>query len=195
MTAGAGPPTPPSGRDRLKALLIDRAVSQGDFTLASGRKSRYYLDARLVTLHPEGAYLIARAILDLIAAERIEAEAIGGLTMGADPIASAVAAVSHLEGRPIPAFIVRKEAKGHGARRQVEGGLEPGARVVVVDDVVTTAGSTLQAVSAVEALGCQVAAIVSLVDREEGGGQALKRYRYYPLFRVSELIEDSARRS
>ena len=195
MTAGAGPPTPTSGRDRLKALLIDRAVSQGDFTLASGRKSRYYLDARLVTLHPEGAYLIARAILDLIAAERIEADAIGGLTMGADPIASAVAAVSHLEGRPMPAFIVRKEAKGHGARKQVEGGLEPGARVVVVDDVVTTAGSTLQAVSAVEALGCQVAAVVSLVDREEGGGQALKAYRYYPLFRVSELIEDSARRS
>ena len=180
---------PAARRLRLLGLLRQKAVTFGDFTLASGRKSSYYIDGRLVTLHPEGAYLIGRVILDMMKQEGIDAEAVGGLTMGADPIAAAVAVVSHLEGRPISAFIVRKEAKGHGTGRRVEGGLRPGAPVLVVDDVVTTAGSTLQAIRAVEEIGCRVAGVVCLIDREEGGGQALKEYRFHPLFRVADLLE------
>ena len=110
MTSG----NPEGRRARLLALLRERAVTFGEFTLASGRKSSYYIDGRLVTLHPEGAYLIARVILDLLARERIAADAVGGLTLGADPIAAATAAVSHAEGSPLSAFIVRKKAKEHG---------------------------------------------------------------------------------
>ncbi len=176
-------------RARLRALLRERALTFGDFTLASGRRSRYYLDARLVTLNPEGAWLVARSIIDLLETEGIRAEAIGGLTLGADPIAAAVAAVSHWRGAPLPAFIVRKQTKDHGTRRQVEGGLARGAQVVIVDDVVTTASSTLVAIEAVESLGCTVTAAVCLVDREEGGEEALAGYRFLPLFRISELLD------
>jgi orotate phosphoribosyltransferase len=187
-TAGSGG----ERRARLLVLLRERSVTYGDFTLASGRKSSYYLDGRLVTLHHEGAYLIAREILDLLARCGIRAEAIGGMTMGADPIAGAVAAVSHLQEVPLSAFIVRKEAKGHGTGKRVEGGLKRGDRVVIVDDVVTTAGSTLQAIRAVEELGCRVVAVVCLVDREEGGAEALKGYPFYPLFRVADLLSGDA---
>lgn len=189
------PDTPVARRARLLALLRERALTRGDFTLASGRKSSYYIDARLVTLHPEGAWLIARAILDLLDRERIGAEAIGGLTMGADPIAAAVAVVSHQQGTPLSAFIVRKEAKGHGTGRRIEGGLAPGTRVVVVDDVVTTAGSTLQAISAVEESGGRVVAVVCVLDREEGGREALRGYPFHPLFRIGELLADPRART
>lgn len=175
---------------RLRALLRQRAIRYGDFTLASGRKSTYYVDGRLVTLHHEGAWLVARVILDLLTREGVEATAIGGLTMGADPIAGAVAAVSHLEGRPLGAFIVRKEAKGHGTGKRVEGDLRAGDRVVVVDDVITTAGSTLQAIRAVEEIGCKVVAVVCLIDRQEGGAEALAGYRFLPMFTIGELLEN-----
>ena len=108
--------------------------------------------------------------------------------MGADPIAGATAAVSHQEGTPLNAFIVRKEAKGHGTGRRVEGPLREGDRVVVVDDVVTTAGSTLQAIEAVQGAGATVVAVVCLVDRLEGGAEKLAGYRFYPLFTVAELL-------
>lgn len=189
------PDTPAGRRDRLLTLLKERAIQFGDFTLASGRKSAYYLDGRLVTLDAEGACLIARVILDLVRQEGIQAEALGGLTMGADPIAGAVAAVSHAQGTPLSAFIVRKEAKGHGTGRRVEGPLPAGARVIVVDDVVTTAGSTLQAIEAVEASGATVAAVICLVDRLEGGAEALRAYRYHPLFTVNDLLAGRAGRS
>jgi len=181
--------TPQDRRDRLLALLRERAVAFGDFTLASGRKSTYYIDARLVTLHPEGGYLIGRVILDMMARHGIEADAVGGLTLGADPIAVSVAVASHQERRPLPAFVVRKEAKSHGTGRRVEGGLKPGARVLIVDDVVTTAGSTLQAIGAVEEMGCRVAAVMCLIDRAEGGAEALRDYPFHPLFTVAELLE------
>lgn len=191
-----GPPREPATagarRERLLLLMRERAVKHGDFTLASGRKSPYYLDGRLVTLDGEGSWLIARVILDLIEREAIEAEAIGGLTLGADPIAAATAAVAHASGRSLSAFIVRKESKGHGTGRRVEGPLSAGQRVIVVEDVVTTAGSTLQAIQAVEAIGCRVTAVVCLVDRGEGGAGALAGYRYYPLFEVAELLSGAA---
>ena len=184
------PATPEQRSARLRALLRQRAIRHGEFTLASGRKSSYYVDGRLVTLHHEGAWLVARVILDLLAREKVEAVALGGLTMGADPIAGAVAAVSHLEGRPLKAFIVRKEVKGHGTGKRVEGDLIAGDRVVVVDDVITTAGSTLQAIKAVEEIGCQVAAVVCLIDRQEGGAAALAGYRFLPMFTIAELLQD-----
>ncbi len=139
--------------------------------------------------------MTARVILDVVRREEIRAEAIGGLTLGADPIAAAVAAVSHLEGTPLSAFIVRKEAKGHGMGRKVEGGLAKGQSVIVVDDVVTTAGSTLQAIRAVEEIGAKVAAVICLIDREEGGREALSGYRFYPLFALAEVLPSSAPRS
>lgn len=188
MESSAVAETAAGRRRRLLEILKEKAVTFGDFTLASGRKSSYYIDARLVTLHPEGAYLIARAILDWLTEEGIPVEAVGGLTLGADPIAGAVAAVSHLTGSQVSAFIVRKEAKGHGTQRRVEGPLRKGQRVVIVDDVVTTAGSTLQAIQAVEQMGCVVAAAVCVIDREEGGAAALAGYRFHPLFTVSELL-------
>jgi len=199
LTAPAAPsPSPdnPEGRrERLLSLLRERALSFGDFTLASGRKSTFYLDGRLVTLHHEGAYLTARVILDVVRRQDIRAQAIGGMTLGADPISAAVAAVSHLEGPPLSAFIVRKEAKGHGTGRRVEGGLQAGTRVIVVDDVVTTAGSTLQAIRAVEEIGGKVEAVICLIDREEGGREALAGYPFYPLFALAEVLPDRAPRS
>ncbi len=186
---------PETRRARLLDILRERAVSFGDFTLASGRKSSYYIDARVVTLHHEGSYLIARAILDFLSAGGIEADAIGGLAIGADPIAGAVAALSHLEAAPLSGFIVRKESKGHGTGRRIEGDLASGSRVVVVDDVITTGASTLAAILAVEEIGCKVAAVICVIDREEGGAQTLKEYRFHPLFRVSELIDRGAARA
>jgi len=189
------PDTPEGRRERLLALLKERAISFGDFTLASGRKSPYYLDGRLVTLDAEGACLLARVILDTLEREGISAAALGGLTMGADPIAGAVAAISHAQGTPMQAFLVRKEAKGHGTGRRVEGPLRAGDHVVVVDDVITTAGSTLQAIQAVESAGATVAAVICLVDRLEGGAEALRGYRYHPLFTVNDLLGERAGRS
>jgi len=191
----AHPDTAAARRARLLSVMREKAVTFGDFTLASGRRSTWYLDVRLVTLDPEGAWLTARGILDLLAMEGISAEAIGGLTLGADPIAGAVAAVSHAEGRPMAGFIVRKAAKGHGTARRIEGGLRAGRDVIVVDDVITTAGSTLQAIRAVEEAGCRVVAVICLVDRQEGGAEALEGYRFYSLFTAAELIAGGAGRA
>jgi len=176
-------------RDRLKTLLREHSLMFGDFTLASGKKSRFYFDSKKTTLLPEGAFLTAREILRVVRREAIQASAIGGLTLGADPIVCPVAALSHAEGPPLRAFIVRKEAKDHGTGRRIEGNLEPGTRVIIVDDVVTTAGSTLQAIEAAEQAGHVVVAVLCLVDREEGGTEKLSRWPFYPLFRKSEIFE------
>jgi orotate phosphoribosyltransferase len=174
-------------RDRLKGLLKKHSLQFGDFTLASGRKSRYYFDSKRTTLLAEGAYLAAAEFLKCIRDNGIEADAVGGMTLGADPIVCPMAALSQIEGRPLSAFIVRKEAKGHGTARQIEGVLAPRSRVIVVDDVVTTGGSTLRAIEAVEAAGHEVAAVLCLVDREEGGTEPLSRWPFFPIFRRSEI--------
>ena len=176
-------------RNRLGALLRQHSLMFGDFTLASGKKSSFYFDSKKTTLLPEGAYLVAAEILALLAKQGIRADAIGGMTLGADPIVCPVAALSHQEGQPLRAFIVRKESKEHGTGRQIEGSLEPGSRVVVVDDVVTTAGSTLKAIEAVETAGHEVVAVVCLVDREEGGTQRLSRWPFHPLFRKDDIFK------
>ena len=176
----------------LSALIRQRSLRTGEFTLSSGKKSSYYLDCRTTTLHPRGALLIGRLILHRIRAEKISADAIGGLTMGADPIATAVAIVSSLEGSPIPAFIVRKETKGHGTQKEIEGyNGEPGSRVIVVDDVCTTGDSILKAAEKAEEAGYQVVAAFCVVDREEGGTEIIaKKYPFYPLFTAKELLSD-----
>lgn len=176
-------------RGRLKDLLKEQSLKFGDFTLVSGKKSSFYFDSKKTTLLPEGAYLVAAQMLEVLRQNKVEADAIGGMTLGADPIVCPIAALSHLDGPPLPAFIVRKEAKGHGTASQVEGNLAPGSRVIIVDDVVTTAGSTLRAIDAVEAAGHQVVAVLALVDREEGGTEKLSRWPYFPLFRKDEIFQ------
>jgi len=175
-------------RERLKALLRMHSLTFGDFTLASGKKSSYYFDSKKTTLLPEGAYLVAAEMLKTLADNDIQADAIGGMTLGADPIVCPVAALSQLAGTPLRAFIVRKETKKHGTGHRIEGNLEPNSRVVVVDDVVTTGGSTLRAIEAAEEAGFRIVAVLCIVDREEGGTERLSRWPFYPLFRKAEIL-------
>ena len=177
---------------QLRDIIRQKSLRIGDFTLSSGKKSSYYLDCSMTTLDPKGALLIGRLILDRIRREKIQANAIGGLTMGADPIATAVAVVSAIEGRPLPAFIVRKETKGHGTQRAIEGwDGKQGSRVIVVDDVCTTGDSILRAADRAEEAGYEVVAAFCVVDREEGGTELIaKRYPFYSLFTAKELLKD-----
>jgi orotate phosphoribosyltransferase len=157
---------------RLVGLLRRDALRTGRFTLASGRTSHYYVDGRKVTLSAEGADLIGAGVLDHLA-DLPEVSSVGGLTMGADPIVGATLAVAGARGLAHwRGFLVRKEAKGHGTGKLVEGPLEPGSTVAIVDDVATTGGSSLQAVAAVEAMGCKVARVVVVLDRLEGAAEA-----------------------
>src|SRR5262245_28872153 len=183
----------PEARAELAEIIRTNSLRVGDFVLSSGKKASYYLDCRLTTLHPRGALLIARIILQKIRQLEIHADAIGGLTLGADPIAASVAVVSELEGAPLRAFIVRKEAKSHGMQRLIEGwdGL-PGSHVIIVDDVCTTGDSILRACDKAEEAGYKVAAAFCVVDREEGGTDAIsRRYPFYPLFTAKELLRTS----
>ena len=177
-------------RDALAALLRNNSVRTGDFVLASGRRSSYYVDARRTTMSGRGQMLIGRVGLAALDATGWSPDAVGGLTLGADPVAYAIAHAAALEGRPLEAFTVRKEAKAHGAGRQVEGPVEPGARVVVIEDVVTTGGSALRAIEVLNGFGAEVLGVLALVDREEGGRQAIEAsgHKLVSLVRVSELI-------
>jgi len=163
--------------NRLLAIALDRgAIKYGNFTLSSGKKSTYYFDGRLLSLDPEGAHLISQALLPLL--QRAGAEAIGGTTLGADPIVTAVALTSYLDGYPIPAFIVRKESKSYGTKQNIEGTLLPGSKVGIVDDVCTTGGSLFHAIKAAEEAGCTVVKVVSLLDRNEGGSKEMRKQGY-----------------
>ena len=168
-----------ASRDRLLALLTERSFSEREIVLSSGRKSNFYVDCKQTTLDAEGHVLVGRLLLARIDAyERRtgrEIAAVGGLTLGADPIASAVSMTSALAGRPIPAFIVRKEPKGHGTASWLEGAsnIPDGAEVVVVEDVITTGGSALRAVERVRGAGYRVGLVLNLVDRCEGGRDAI----------------------
>lgn len=174
---------------RLQELLKTRSLKTGDFILASGRKSKYYFDSKLTTLEAEGSFLTAECFLDLIAKEGLKADAIGGMTLGADPIVSAVAAVSYERKRPMTAFIVRKEEKGHGTGKWIEGPVVAGQKVIMVDDVVTTGGSTLKAIEHAVDFGLEVVAVMALLDREEGGTEILtKRFPFYPVLRRSDIF-------
>ncbi len=174
-------------RERLKELIRERCLLKGDFVLASGVRSSVYFDCKRATLDPEGVALIGELLWERIAALPGEVKAVGGPTIGADPIVGHLAALSWQKGKPIAAFLVRKESKSHGTRRQIENPPPAGARVVLFEDVVTSGGSTLDAVRAAEEAGLKVAAIFCLVDREQGGEKALAPYGYHPLFRKSEF--------
>jgi len=179
-------------KERLRTLLVKHSLSFGDFVLSSGKKSHYYLDVRKVSTLPEGAFLIAKIILSML--EEGDVQALGGPTIGADPIAGAVAAVSFLEGRQLPTFLVRKEVKTHGTVRAIEGNLKKGWKVAILDDVITTAGSILTAVRAVEEAGCSVARTLAVVDREEGGAEQIRNagYRFDAILTVTEILKPGA---
>ena len=163
-------------RQQLIDLVRELALEFGDFTLASGKKATFYLDCRKVTLDPRGANQIAEGILELIQAEM--PDAVGGMAIGADPITAAVVTVAGQRGLPIRGFIVRKESKGHGKGQDVEGPVRSGDRVIVVEDTVTTGGSSLKAIAKVEAAGLQVMGVVAVIDRLEGGKEAFSAAGY-----------------
>ncbi len=158
---------------RLISLLLERSVTRGDFVLASGRKSTYYIDARRTTMSGEGQLLIGHLGLATLDQHEWVPRAVGGLTLGADPVAYAIAHAARRAGRTIDAFTVRKEAKGHGLGRRIEGNLAAGDPVVVVEDVITTGHSALAAVAQVRQAGGQVLGVLAVVDREEGGREAI----------------------
>jgi orotate phosphoribosyltransferase len=157
----------------LVALLRARSFRRGTFTLASGRQSSFYVDARPTTMSARGLYLIGSLGLDAIRHAGWRPDLVGGLTLGADPVAYAIALASDRAPPSIDGFTVRKEAKAHGTGRQIEGAFREGARVVVVEDVITTGGSALRAIEVVRQAGAQVDGVLAVVDREEGGMEAL----------------------
>jgi orotate phosphoribosyltransferase len=164
--------------DNLKAdlyrLLKQEALKTGHFVLSSGKTSNYYLDGRVITLTPEGAYLVARIVLDFVKDKPIVA--IGGPTLGADPIVGAIACLSHLDKIPLKTFIVRKAAKEHGTQRRIEGpALEKGSKVILVDDVATTGKALVEAKEALDSLGIQADTAMVIVDRGEGGKENLAK--------------------
>lgn len=154
-------------RAELMELFRQRALKFGDFTLASGKKAKYYLDGKQITLHSRGLKLVSEGLLDLL--QSVEFSAFGGMSIGADPIVGGVLTAAAARGRELNGFLVRKEAKGHGTGKFIEGPVAPGASVVIVDDVVTTGGSAIQAIERVEEFGCRVVGVVAIVDRMEGG--------------------------
>ncbi|MFN0207905.1 MAG: orotate phosphoribosyltransferase [Planctomycetota bacterium] len=180
---------------RLLQLLRERAVIRGEFILSSGQKSNYYIDGRLVTLDAEGSLAVADAIIEKIGNRNVAA--VGGLTMGADPIAAAISAISARDyqekklNRMFRAFLVRKDTKKHGTQKLVEGPLKEGEPVVIVEDVVSTGASAIQAAESLRAMNCNIVAVIALVDREMGGKEAFAAagLNYEPMFTKTELLE------
>jgi orotate phosphoribosyltransferase len=174
-------------RQKLLDLFCQLAYQEGDFVLSSGQRSSYYINGKQVTLHPQGALAMARLLLPLLPEDT---QAVAGLTLGADPIVSAVSVVSVYENRPIPALIIRKEAKGHGTMAYIEGpSLPQGAKVVVLEDVVTTGQSALKAVERLQAAGYTVNTVISLIDRLQGGGALYESagLQFEALFTIEDL--------
>ena len=160
----------------LRLALARGALKYGEFTLTSGRKSSYYFDGRLLSLDPEGAHLVGRALLPIL--RRAGVNAVGGPALGAVPMVTAVALASRQEPEPIPAFVVRTESRTHGTQQTIEGPLAKGSRVAIIDDTCTTGGSLLHAIAAAEEAGCTVVKVVALLDRREGGAEELERRGY-----------------
>ena len=187
---------PAEARAALLDLLQKKSVFHGDFTLSSGAKSSYYIDCRLTTFDPAGAWLVGQLMHSLIrkeqAARKVDVAAVGGLTMGADPVALAVGMYSHQanDASPLQVFSVRKSAKAHGQTKLVEGNFKKGDSVVVIDDVVTRGDSTIAAINAIEKEGGTVAFVAVLVDRQEGGREKIEAlgHRVAALFTKGELL-------
>ena len=174
-------------RQILLKLIAKYAYKEGDFVLSSGASSPYYINCKQVTLRADGALVIGRLLCNLLSKDT---GAVAGLTLGADPIVSAVSLVSALENKPIPGLIIRKKPKGHGTKAYIEGpSLEPAAKVVVLEDVVTTGKSALQAVERLQDAGYQVTEIISLVDRKQGGAELYQSQglKFRALFDITEV--------
>src|SRR5438093_2804415 len=167
--------TIPTLLQRLRELLRERSVTRGDFILASGRRSSFYIDARRTTMSGEGLAVIGALGLARLATRGWAPDLVGGLTLGADPVAYAIAVAARAQGRPLDAFSVRKQAKTHGTGRRIEGCFTPGAAVVVVEDVITTGQSAAEAIAAITAQGGRVVGVLAVVDREEGGRATLEQ--------------------
>jgi orotate phosphoribosyltransferase len=179
-----------SHHNDLLALLATRSAKRGTFTLASGRQSSLYIDARITTMSPEGLSLIGPLGLEAIRARGWAVDAVGGLTLGADPIACAVSYASASSSAPLRAFTVRKEPKTHGTGKLIEGAFQTGDRVAVIEDTITTGSSARKAVEAVRAAGGTVVGVLALVDREEGGREALEAegLEVVALTRAAEIV-------
>lgn len=173
-------------KNALKELFRERALKFGDFTLASGKKATHYLDGKQITLHSKGLQLVSEGFLELL--DTNEVDAVGGMSIGADPIAAGVLSAAAANGQELLGFLVRKESKGHGTNKYVEGPVQPGMKVAIVEDVVTTGGSSLLAIERVEDFGCEVVQVLTIIDRMEGGAANFKDNGY--AFESLLTIED-----
>ena len=175
---------------RLAKLLLEKSYREGEFTLSSGRKTDYYFDCRQTALHPEGAWLIGNLFADMI--RDIPAAAVGGMTLGADPLVTATSLAARQQGRILAGLLIRKEAKGHGAGQYIEGlaNVTPGDRVIMLEDVVTTGTALLNACRRAQEAGLTIAAVCAILDREEGGREALAAagFALQSLFTRRELV-------
>jgi orotate phosphoribosyltransferase len=183
-----GRPRTDGARARLAEIIKQKSLLRGTFTLASGATSNYYLDLKPTTFDPEGAALVAEIVCGMLAADT-DVDAIGGLELGAVPIVAAVCARS-FTGRPVNGFVVRKEKKDHGTAQKIDGNFKPNSTVVLIEDVTTRGGSVMQAVRAVRAQGAVIKRIITIVDREEGATENLKKENLVlaPIFTTSELL-------
>jgi len=177
-------------RQRLRSLLVERSLSIGDFTLASGARSSWYIDARLTTMSSEGQFLVGIVALQALREHFPTARWVGGLTLGADPVAYAIAHRSWIEGSPVESFTIRKQPKEHGTGRRIEGGLPPGTPTVVIEDTLTRGGSAMEAVRVLEEHGAEVLGVLTVVDREAGGRDRIASggYPLISLFSAAELL-------
>ena len=176
-------------KERLKEILLEKSVISGrEFKLASGRTSNFYVDARVTTLDSEGGYLCGKLFLEML--KDFSVDAVGGYSIGADPIVTSIAVLGFQEGRPIPAFIIRKEEKSHGTGKIIEGNFPENARVAIFDDVVTSGGSILKGARRVEEKGGTVQVVMAVIDREEGGREKIEGagYKFLSIFTRKDLI-------
>ena len=174
---------------RLRQILLEKSViTDREFTLASGRTSNFYVDARITTLDPEGAYLCGKIFLQMLKDFKIDA--VGGYSIGADPIVTSIAVLSHMENQPLPAFIIRKEEKSHGTGKIIEGNFPQKGRVAIFDDVVTSGGSILRGAARVAEQGGRVDVVMAVIDREEGGREKIEAagYPFLSIFTKKELL-------
>jgi len=164
-------------KKRLAEIILERSFQyrvDPPFTLASGKTSHYYFNCKTTTMDPEGVFLIGNILFDMLASSDVTAA--GGLTLGADPIANALSMISYQKGKPIKSFVVRKDVKEHGTKSAIEGNIQPGEKVAIIDDVITTGGSTILAIEKAQGAGLVIDRVVALVDREEGGRENIQKH-------------------
>lgn len=171
----------------LLQLFRERALKFGDFTLASGKKAKYYLDGKQITLHSQGLRLVSEGLLKLM--EGVDAQAVGGMSIGADPIVGGMLAIAGGQGRDLAGFLVRKEPKGHGTQKYIEGPVTPGMKVVIVEDVVTTGGSSILAADRAKEFGLDVVLVLAIIDRMEGGRENFAKHglKFESLLKITDF--------